>query len=174
MGLKRTTVYLDEHILFLASFHGITNLSDFFRKCLESVVLTEDEIDQPDLIRIKAKRIAAAMKHEMKAQKKIVTDQEAAMTEAVEYREQRREAVEAACLKQFLKHHDFSRYLPENDLDFIHLERFEQAVSEVSSLSGYDVDPREVIAIYHQKAGTRAVGSRETGESVYGIRSGLS
>lgn len=162
MGLKRTTVYLDEDILFLASHHGITTgkLSEFVRKCLEGVVLAEDEIERPDLIRSKAMKIAADMKRELRAQKKLISEQETVSLEVQGYQKERHDAIEAAALKIFLKYPRFSQWLPENDPDFNFVDNFERAISEISKLSRYEADPAEVIRIYHQKSGTRYVGSR--------------
>jgi len=174
MGLRRTTVYLDEDILFLAGHHGITNLSEFVRKCLEGVVLAEDEIDRPDLIRSKAMKIATEMKKELRAQKTLLSDHQSTQNEAQEYKQKREEAITKACTTTFLKFRDFGRCLPENDPDLDRTDIFEAAVSQASKLSGYDVDPREVIANYHKLAGTRQVRSRETDESTLGIKGGIS
>lgn len=170
MGLKRTTVYLDEDILFLAGYHGITNLSEFFRKCLESIVLAEDEIDRPDLIRSKAMKIALDMKKELRAQRTLLNQESAQVSEAQAYKQARDEAVRQACVTTFLKYKDFGRSIPENDPDLDRTDLFDAAVSHASKLSGHEIDPREVIAIYHKMAGTKPVRSRETDVNTFGIK----
>jgi len=44
MAMIRTTVFIDEEILFLARYKGLENLSDFVRKALEGFVLDDDDI----------------------------------------------------------------------------------------------------------------------------------
>jgi hypothetical protein len=174
VGLKRTNVIIDDEVLLLARMKGLENLSDFVRKALESFVLDDDDYRVPNPIHEKAKLIAEKMKRDLRAQKTLLDDKEASKIAVTDYQQKRQTAIEQACVTTFLKYRDFARCLPENDVDFDHIDQFNHAVDEISRLAGHEVDSRDVIAVYHQKAGTRAVGSRETGESVYGIRSGLS
>jgi len=160
MGIKRTNVIIDEEVLLLARMKGLENLSDFVRKALESFVLDDEDYTIPNPIHEKAKAIAEKMKHELRSQKKIIGEKEAAAFEVQEYQQKRHTAIENACVKTFL-HRNFSRCLPENDPDFDHVDEFDHAVSEISRLAGYDVDPAEVIRIYHQKTRTKYTGTRE-------------
>lgn len=161
MGLKRTNVFIDEEILFLARYKGLENLSDFVRKALEAFVLDDEDTKIPNPIHEKARAYAEKVKHELRCQKKIINEREAAALEVQEYQQKRAIAIEAACIRTFLATRNFSRSLPENDPDSDHFGEFEHAVSEISRLAGYDVDPAEVIQIYHQKTRTRYTGSRE-------------
>lgn len=168
MGIKRTNVIIDEEVLLLARMKGLENLSDFVRKALESFVLEDEDYMIPNPIHEKAKAIAEKMKHELRSQKKIIGEKAAAAFEVQEYQQKRYTAIESACLKTFL-HRNFSRCLPENDPDSDHFDEFEHAVSEISRSAGYDVDPAEVIKIYHQKTKTRYTGSREVEALVDGV-----
>lgn len=169
MGMKRTSIYLDEDILFLAGHKGLKNLSDFVRQALESFVLDDEDYKIPNPIHEKARLFAEKMKHELRCQKKIISEKEAATIEVQEYQQKRYTAIENACLKIFLKHRNFSRILPENDPDSERFEEFEHAVSNISLISGYDVDPAEVIRIYRQKTGTKYTGTREVEAPADGI-----
>ncbi len=161
MGIKRTNVIIDEEILLLARMKGLENLSDFVRKALEAFVLDDEDYTIPNPIHEKAKAIAEKMKHELRCQKKIISEKEAATLEIQEYQQKRHAAIEDACLKTFLSRRNFSRCLPENDPDHDHVDEFDHAISEISRLAGYDVDPAEVIRIYRQKTRTKYTGTRE-------------
>jgi len=156
MAMIRTTVFIDEEILFLARYKGLENLSDFVRKALEGFVLDDDDIKVKNPIHEKALEYAEKAKHNLRCQKKIISDQESATLEVQEYQQKRDNAVEQASIRVFLRYPNFVRCLPENDPDADRFDEFEHAVSEISQISGYDVDPAEVIKVYHAKTGTRS------------------
>lgn len=169
---RQTNLYLDLDLVLLARTKlldstGDDNLSELVNELLGEFVGAE-EIHNP--IRQQVRTLMEKKRKEYLSQKKIITDQEAVEIEVREYQEKRAAAIERACTSVFLKYRDFRRCLPEHDVDFLHIDEFNRAVADISHLAGYDVDSREVIAMYHQKTGTRAVQSRETMESVYGVK----
>jgi len=157
-------------MLFLAKeVLGLKNFSEFCELCLESYVMSEKPID-PHPINEYVKELSARIVRDIRSQTLLISENEAAKLEAEEYRLNRETAVKNAAVRVFLKHRDFARYIPENDPGFEYLDQFERAVSEISQLAGHDVDPAEVIRIYYQETKTKPVGSRETGEDVFGRR----
>lgn len=128
---------------------------------LTEFVTDGEMIDRPDPIKQKARELANKKLREIREQQKIISNSEASKLEAEEYRQKRGNAVENAAIRVFLKYRSFSQCLPENDPDHERIDEFDKAVSEISRLAGYDVDPAEVIQIYRQKTRTRYTGSRE-------------
>lgn len=172
MGSKRFHLVLQEDLVLLArerlnETRGSDNLSQLVNEFLEEFVGVDDTANP---IRQQIRTLMEKKRKEYLSQKKIVSEQEAVKFEVREYQEKRAAAIEQACVTTFLKYRDFRRCLPEHDVDFLYIDTFNQAVADISLLSGYDVDSREVIAAYHKKSGTRAVNHRETQENTFGVK----
>lgn len=172
---KTTCLYLDPEILFIAQekckeiYGSRRMISRIVNDFLTEFVTDGEMIDRPDPIKQKARELANKKLREIREQQKIISNSEASKLEAEEYRQKRGNAVENAAIRVFLKYRNFSRCLPENDPDFDHVDEFDHAVSEISRLAGYDVDPAEVIRIYHEKTRTRYTGSKEVEALADGI-----
>ncbi len=164
---KTCCLYLDPEVVLLAQwkckeiFGDRRKISQIVNDFLSDFVTDGELIDRPDPIKEKARELTNQKIRQLREQKKIISQSEAAKIEAETYRSTRDTAVRNAAIRIFLKYRVSEKWLPEHDIHGDRLDDMERITSEICTLSKHETDVGEICAIFRNIHGIKHVSYSE-------------